>query len=420
MTTSIVILNWNGRDFLKKYLPCLLESVEGCSGIEVVVADNASSDDSLQLLRSEFPQVKLITFNKNHGFAKGYNKALHQLQSDLFLLINSDVEVGKGWLDPLLEWMQFHPDCGICGPVLHQIADRDKFEYAGAAGGYLDRFCYPFCRGRVMHMTETDTGQYPDPEEVMWVSGAALLVRSEVFFTLGGFCEDFFAHMEEIDLCWRARLEGWKVNIVPRSTVYHVGGGSLPPDSPFKLYLNFRNNLLMMSRCLPKTYAVYNAYAFMGVAINPEEGPDMVHNCNAMYLNEYDPQTQEDVLLSSANLALYKTGFDIFTRMVLDGLSAITYLLTFRPACFKAVVSAHKDFRKLRRRTSPTKLKNYLKGIVGGEKDYIARNILCTAEDGGANKGGKVFRLKGIWSRWIVMQSILKKEAIFAETNNIR
>ena len=181
MTFAIVILNWNGRKFLSEYLPGVVESVRGLEGVSVVVADNASSDDSLQLLQTEFPTVKTVPLKRNYGFAGGYNKALTQLQADCYLLLNSDVRVPQDWFYPLMEWMQLHPECGICGPKLHQIQHEDSFEYAGAAGGYLDRFCYPFCRGRVMDRLEKDNGQYDVPAEVMWVSGAALMIRASLF-----------------------------------------------------------------------------------------------------------------------------------------------------------------------------------------------------------------------------------------------
>ncbi len=420
MTASIVILNWNGRDFLRKYLPCLLDSVKEYDDVDIVVADNASEDDSVQILTDEFPQVKLIRLSRNYGFAGGYNKALHKLDSDLFLLLNSDIEVSPGWLGPLLEWMKYHEDCGMCAPVLHMMNDRSRFEYAGAAGGYLDRFCYPFCRGRVMKMTEKDEGQYDVPEEVLWATGAALLVRSKVFFELGGFCDKFFAHMEEIDLCWRARLNGWKVNIVPRSTVYHVGGGSLPQDSPFKLFLNYRNNLLMMARCLPKTFAIESAYSLMSKAILPDEGPDMIHNCNCMYSSEYDVRMREDILHSSAELGVMKADLLINARMVLDFLSAMAYLVTFRMDNFKAVMKAHREFRLERPHENIKELKRYLRPILEGERDDIARNILCNDPECD-NRGGDIFQLKGMWSKWIVTQALLKKEAIFAEIkDNIR
>lgn len=418
MTTAIVILNWNGRDFLKKYLPCLLESIQGLDDIYTVVADNGSTDDSLSLLKEEFPQVKVIELDRNYGFAEGYNLALKQLKADYFLLLNSDVEVDKNWIFPLVQWMEMHEDCGICGPVLHQTGNRQMFEYAGAAGGYIDNYGYPFCRGRVMKYLEEDKGQYDCPEEVFWVSGAALMIRSRLFLSLGGFCPDFFAHMEEIDLCWRARLDGWKVHIVPRSVVYHVGGGSLSQDSPFKLYLNYRNNLLMLHRCLPKTLAVANAYNFLGRYILPDEGPDMFENCESFLANEFDSEMQKTVYESCTQAAIGQAKISIFLRMILDGFSAMVYLLSGKPANFKAVIHAHRDFRKLKKKVNASKLQHYLEKILSGEKSQIAR-IILTADEAAQNDGGKIFKLKGVWRKWIVLQAILKKESIFAEINEI-
>ncbi|MCF0175930.1 MAG: glycosyltransferase family 2 protein, partial [Bacteroidales bacterium] len=213
MRTAIVILNWNGRKLLEQFLPPLLESVDGVRDV-VMVADNGSSDDSLPMMAERFPRVPVISMDRNYGFAEGYDKALEGLDADYYLLLNSDIEVADGWLEPLTEWMEYHPECGICAPKLHSYTDRDSFEYAGAAGGYIDRYGYPFCRGRVMKRLEKDEGQYDIPEEVMWVTGACLMIRSGLWKSLGGLDPSFFAHMEEIDMCWRARLAGWHVNVV--------------------------------------------------------------------------------------------------------------------------------------------------------------------------------------------------------------
>ena len=245
MKTAVVILNWNTEDFLRKYLPGLINSVSSIDGAEVIVADNDSSDSSLELMKTLFPSVRTIELEKNFGFTGGYNKAFEQIDCEYFVLINSDIEVPENWLQPLIEWMDNHPDCGACAPKLHSWYQRDKFEYAGAAGGYIDKFGYPFCRGRIMKRLETDRGQYDTVENVFWATGACLMVRSSVYRKLGGLDNRFFAHMEEIDLCWRMQLEGWKVTVIPQSVVYHVGGGTLPASSPYKLYLNYRNNLLM-------------------------------------------------------------------------------------------------------------------------------------------------------------------------------
>ncbi|MBO4756073.1 MAG: glycosyltransferase family 2 protein, partial [Bacteroidales bacterium] len=241
MKTAVVILNYNTRDYLKQFLPGLLASCEGLDA-EVVVADNASADGSVELMQTEFPQVPLIRLEENFGFTGGYNRALAQVDADCFVLINSDIEVPRGWLKPLMDWMESHPECGACGPKLLSYRERDTFEYAGAAGGLLDRYGYPFCRGRIMQKVEKDHGQYDVPANVLWCSGACLMVRASVWRNLGGLDDRFFAHMEEIDLCWRMQLAGWKVTLVPESYVYHIGGGTLPNESPFKLRLNFRNN----------------------------------------------------------------------------------------------------------------------------------------------------------------------------------
>lgn len=420
MTTSIVILNWNGRDFLRKYLPCLLKSVEGSKGVKVVVIDNGSEDDSLEVLSREFPKVKTVPLDRNYGFAGGYNRGLKGLRADLFLLLNSDVEVPEGFLDHLVEWMEYHPECGICAPLLHCTFRKDAFEYAGAAGGYLDRYFYPFCRGRVMNRLELDHGQYDTPQEVLWASGAALLVRSSVFRTIGGFCDDFFAHMEEIDLCLRTRINGWKVHIVPRSVVYHEGGGTLAQGSPFKLYLNYRNNLLMMQRCLAPVFALQSAFNLMAKSIHPDEGPDMAHNCTVMYCDEYDDLMQDDVLHGCTDIGIWKMKYTIFMRMVLDGLSALVYLLKFRPAYFLAVVRAHIDFRRMRVPADHKSITKWMEPVLRGERNEIISALLTTDENA-SNLGRGTFHLKGIWSKSIVIESILKKDAIFAEIkDNIR
>ena len=256
MKTAVVILNWNTEGFLKEFLPGLLQSVSKVEDAEVIVADNASTDGSRQVMKDIFPDVRTLEFDRNYGFTGGYNKAFGEIESDLFVLINSDIEVTEGWLPPLVKWMEDHPECGACAPKLHSWQDRDKFEYAGAAGGYIDRYGYPFCRGRVLKRLETDRGQYDAPADVFWATGACLMVRSSLYRKLGGLDDRFFAHMEEIDLCWRMQLEGYKVTVVPESVVYHVGGGTLPATSPFKLYLNYRNNLLMLENNLAKTFAL--------------------------------------------------------------------------------------------------------------------------------------------------------------------
>lgn len=303
MRTAVVILNWNTLEHLKRWLPGLLDSVDGCDA-EVIVADNASTDGSAEYVRGTFPDVRLMQFESNLGFTGGYNRALAQITgAEFFVLINSDVEVARGWLEPLVDWMDRNPDCAVCGPKIHALDCRQspdgqlicsrscRFEYAGAAGGYIDRYGYPFCRGRVLSRTEEDHGQYDEPADVQWVSGACLMVRSSVWKDFGGLDERFFAHMEEIDFCLRVRSKGWRICTVPGSTVWHLGGGTLPQSSPFKLKLNYRNSLLMMQKSMPASR--------------------------------------------------------LFVRKVLDGGAAAAYLLSGKPQNFKAVWDAHKEARKL-------------------------------------------------------------------------
>lgn len=246
---AIVILNWNGAKMLRQYMPSVLQYSR--DEAEVYVADNASTDESLQLLREQYPEVKLILFDKNWGFAEGYNKALAQIDAEYYLLLNSDIEVTPHWLTPLVEFMDANQEVAACQPKLLSIADGGRFEYAGASGGYLDRYGYPFCRGRIFNTVENDEGQYDDKAEVLWATGAALFVRARIYKDVGGLDARFFAHNEEIDLCWRMHLLGYKVYCLPESKVYHVGGGTLPKVNPMKTFLNFRNNLTMLYKCLP-------------------------------------------------------------------------------------------------------------------------------------------------------------------------
>ena len=235
---------------LRQYLPSVLRYSR--DEATVYVADNASTDDSVPMLRAHFPDVKLILLDQNWGFAEGYNKALAQVEAEYYLLLNSDIEVTHHWLTPLIEFMDTHDDVAACQPKLLSMANRDQFEYAGASGGFLDRYGYPFCRGRIFDTIENDNGQYDYPSEVLWATGAALLVRARTYNNIGGLDGRFFAHCEEIDFCWRLRLSGYKVYCLPESVVYHVGGGTLPKSNPMKTYLNFRNNLTMLYKCLPE------------------------------------------------------------------------------------------------------------------------------------------------------------------------
>ena len=250
MSTAIVILNWNGEKYLQQFLPVLIEHTT-LPGVEIIVSDNASTDSSLSLLKDKYPTIRTIVFDKNYGFAGGYNKALALLEADYFVLLNSDVEVTPGWLNPLLEYMDMHEKVAACQPKILSYANRSTFEHAGAAGGYIDRFGFPFCRGRVLGLAEEDKGQYDSITDIFWATGACLLIRSNLYRKVGGLDDEFFAHMEEIDLCWRLKSRGYRIVCIPDSSVFHVGGGALDYESPHKTYLNFRNNLLMLYKNLP-------------------------------------------------------------------------------------------------------------------------------------------------------------------------
>lgn len=234
---------------MRRYLPSVLQHSRGEA--VVYVADNASTDDSVDMLRTEFPDCRIIQLEKNWGFADGYNKALAEVEAEYYVLLNSDVEVTSHWLTPLVGFMGGHPEVAVCQPKLLSVADRDSFEYAGACGGLLDRYGYPFCRGRIFGTVEKDQGQYDSRQEILWATGAALMIRAADYKAVGGLDGRFFAHNEEIDMCWRLRIRGRGVWCVPESRVYHVGGGTLPKSNPMKTFLNFRNNLTMLYKCLP-------------------------------------------------------------------------------------------------------------------------------------------------------------------------
>ena len=323
MDTAVVILNWNGLPMLQAYLPSLIARTT-TPGAFIVVADNGSTDGSVEWLSVAHPDIRLIRFDQNYGFTGGYNRALREIDADYYVLLNSDIEVGEGWLDPLIGWMEDHPDTGICQPKILAMAERDRFEYAGAAGGFIDKFGYPFCRGRILSNLEKDKGQYDEPLECFWATGACLMVRSALFHHLGGLDESFFAHMEEIDLCWRAKLLGYQVWCVPASTVWHVGGGTLPNNSPRKLYFNFRNNLLMLYKNLPDSIRARR----------------------------------------------------IFFRMCLDGASAAAYLVTGRWSFFKAVWKAHHDYRRMRREEDPSPFEEERNNIGLYEGSIVLRFFL--------------------------------------------
>jgi GT2 family glycosyltransferase len=291
--TAVVILNWNGIVWLQKFLAIVVRFSAG-RDIVVYLADNGSTDGSAEWVSKNFGDVTIIRLESNHGFAGGYNLALKQITAKYFVLLNSDAEVTEGWLDPMIKHMDQNPDVASCQPKIRSYHERDHFEYAGAAGGYIDKFGYTFCRGRIFENIEKDTGQYDNFTDIFWSSGACMMVRSEAWTQCGGFDDDFFAHMEEVDLCWRFHLAGFRVSCIPESIVYHAGGGSLPYDSKLKTYLNFRNNLFLLYKNLPDN-------------------------------------------------KLHKT---IFIRKVLDGVAAIMFILKGSAGNAKAVWKAHMDYYK--------------------------------------------------------------------------
>ena len=358
MKTAVVILNWNGKEYLERFLPVLIPTIGKES--RLIIADNASTDGSVEMLREKFPDTAVMVFSRNWGFTGGYNRALMQTDAEYFLLLNSDIEVTQNWLEPLENWMDTHPECGICAPKLHSWTDRKMFEYAGAAGGYIDRFGYPYCRGRVLGFTEEDRGQYDTPENVFWVSGACLMIRSGLYRKLGGLDERFFAHMEEIDLCWRAQLSGYKVTVVPKSMVWHIGGGSLPAGSPKKLYLNYRNNLLMLRKNLAKTLALKEYRRGKGIAEAVRKGRKQARRT-------------------------------IFIRMMLDGASWLVYLLSFRWEYCRSVIKAHSDFRKIRTKVTDEDIRSYLK---------------LHGRDGS---------VEGMSSKWIIPRALFYGKRIFSK-----
>jgi len=252
---AIVILNWNGRKYLEQFLPSVVKSIY--DNKEIIVADNGSSDGSINFIKQNYPEIKIISLQKNYGFAQGYNEALKQVQSDYYILLNSYVEVTPGWIEPIIKLMEYNKSIAACQPKILSYNDKNMFEYAGACGGWIDYLGYPFTRGRVFDFLEKDDHQYDDEEEIFWASGAALFVRADIFRQVNGFDNYFFAHMEEIDLCWRLQLAGYNVHAYPKSVVYHVGGGTLPKGNPRKVFLNFRNNLIMLAKNLPVTQSIW-------------------------------------------------------------------------------------------------------------------------------------------------------------------
>jgi GT2 family glycosyltransferase len=291
--TAIVILNWNGLGYLKMFLGSVVKHTTDNETL-ICVADNGSSDGSPEWVADNFPDVKLIRFDKNHGFAGGYNLAINQLDARYFVLLNSDIEVTEGWLQPLVSFMESNPDVASCQPKILSYNQKDHFEYAGAAGSFIDKYGYPFCRGRIFNNIEKDTGQYDSQIDIFWSSGACMIVRGDAWRKCDGFDAGFFAHMEEIDLCWRFNKAGYRVSYIPGSVVYHAGGGSLPYNSPFKTYLNFRNNLFLLYKNLPDN----------------------------------------------------KLHTTLFIRKLLDGLSAIRFLLKGDPGNYRSVWIAHIEYYK--------------------------------------------------------------------------
>ena len=316
MTTAVVILNWNGKKMLERFLPSVTAHTQGDA--EVIIADNGSTDDSLSFLQEHYPQLRIIKLDKNYGFAGGYNLALEQVKADYYVLLNDDVEVTENWIEPVIAQMQQHPDTAICQPKLLMYDQRDTFEYAGGAGGFLDKYGYPFCRGRMFTSLEQDNGQYNTPGEIFWASGAAMFVRADVWHQLGGLDDDFFAHMEEIDFCWRAKNAGYRVEYCPQSTVFHVGGGTLPKSNPRKTYLNFRNNMALLYKNLPKR----------------------------------------------------RLAWVMCSRIVLDYVAGFKFLMERKPKEFSAVVDAHKAFYKwlpqLKKKRQGLKQQSRVSGMYQG------------------------------------------------------
>ncbi|MCF8236022.1 MAG: glycosyltransferase family 2 protein [Bacteroidales bacterium] len=260
---AVVILNWNGRKFLEQFLPSVLEHSR--DDADVIVADNASEDDSVSFLKKNYPEVGIILNKENGGFSKGYNDALKQVEADYYVLLNSDIEVTENWIRPIVDMMHTDEKLAAVQPKILTYHDKGLFEYAGAAGGFIDKYGYPFCRGRLFQSMERDEGQYDDATEVFWATGACMFVRADLYHKLGGLDEDFFAHMEEIDFCWRLKNKGYKIMCCPHSKVYHVGGGTLPKSSSRKTYLNFRNNTYLMYKNLPgnRIFRVFVARCFL-------------------------------------------------------------------------------------------------------------------------------------------------------------
>ncbi len=262
---AIVLLNWNGKKYLEKFLPSIVKH-SNKEGYKIFLVDNGSDDDSLPWTTEHFSDIELIKFHKNYGFALGYAKALQQIESEYYILLNSDVEVSDNWISPIIEFMDREKSIAACMPKIKSYKNKEFFEYAGASGGFIDKFGYPFCRGRILNVIEKDTGQYDDIKEIFWASGACMFVRSSSYFEAGGLDGDFFAHMDEIDLCWRFKRLGFKIFCFPDVSIYHVGGGTLPNNTPRKIFLNYRNNLFLLFKNLPSNFFI--RYLFVRLALD--------------------------------------------------------------------------------------------------------------------------------------------------------
>ncbi len=319
--TAVVILNYNGAGMLRRFLPSVIEYSPEAS---IYVADNGSSDESCDVVRNEFPAVKLMVLDHNYGFAEGYNRALAQVDEEYAVLLNSDVEVTRGWLSPMTQFLDSNPEVAACQPKLLSFKQKDFFEYAGAAGGFIDKWGYTFCRGRIFNTVERDSGQYDDTTDVFWATGAALMIRNEVYKNNGGLDGRFFAHMEEIDLCWRLRSRGYRIACVPQSHVYHVGGATLKKENPQKTYLNFRNNLLMI------------------------------------YKNAPDCQLKKIMLF----------------RKVFDNVAALKFLVSGDYAAFKAVRKARRDFKAMRAGYDKARAENMKLAVTTRIPEVLKSSIL--------------------------------------------
>lgn len=320
---AIVILNWNGVKLFPEFLPSIIKHSQG-ENIEIIVADNGSTDQSLRYLKKNYPEITLMDLEENYGFAKGYNVALNQIDAEYFVLLNSDVKVESGWIKPCIK--QFEKDQKVVAiqPRVKSHNEPENFEYAGAAGGFIDKFGYPFCRGRILDHVEQDHNQYNQSTEIFWATGACMFVRAEAYKNAGGLDADFWAHMEEIDMCWRLKNQGFKIVYEPQSLIYHLGGGSLEYGNPRKVYLNFRNNLFMLYKNLPKK----------------------------------------------------GFGLTLFIRLVLDGIAGFKFLVGGETKAFGAVIKAHRDFYKnlssLRRKRKELKRK----AIVNNHEQMFSKSIM--------------------------------------------